>query len=117
MLASMSAAFADDLAGRASVIDGDRLEIHGTRVRLWGIDAPESDQLCRKQGSEHYRCGQKAANDLDAFNMRRPVECVEVDLDQYKRAVAVCIVAGVDLAEWLVKNGMALDWPQYSKGA
>jgi hypothetical protein len=24
---------------------------------------------------------------------------------------------GVDLAEWLVKNGFALDWPQYSKGA
>ncbi len=113
----MSAAFADNLAGRASVIDGDTLENHGTRVRPWGIDAPESDQLCRKQGSEHYRCGQKAANDLDAFIMHRPVECVEVDLDQYKRAVAVCIVAGVDLAEWLVKNGMALDWPQYSKGA
>jgi len=22
------------------VIDGDTLEIHGTRIRLWGIDAP-----------------------------------------------------------------------------
>lgn len=37
-----SAAFADDLVGRASVIDGDTLEIHGARIRLWGIDAPES---------------------------------------------------------------------------
>jgi endonuclease YncB( thermonuclease family) len=107
----------DDLTGQASVIDGDTLEIHGTRVRLWGIDAPESDQLCRKQGSEHYRCGRKASNDLDALIMHRPVEYVEVDLDQYKRAVAVCTVAGVDLAEWLVKNGMALDWTHYSKGA
>ncbi|WP_245473461.1 hypothetical protein [Bradyrhizobium zhanjiangense] len=24
--------------GRASVIDGDTIEIHGTRIRLWGID-------------------------------------------------------------------------------
>jgi hypothetical protein len=24
---------------------------------------------------------------------------------------------GVDLAEWLVRSGLALDWPQYSKGA
>jgi len=29
-----------DLIGQASVIDGDTLEIHGTRIRLWGIDAP-----------------------------------------------------------------------------
>ncbi len=101
-------AFADDL-GRASVIDGDTLEIYGTRIRLWGIDAPETDQLCRTKGGEHYRCVQKAANDLDAFIARRPVRCVKVNRDQYKRAVAVCTVAGVDLAEWLVKNGLALE--------
>jgi endonuclease YncB( thermonuclease family) len=109
-------ASAGDLAGQASVIDGDTLEIHGTRIRLWGFDAPESDQLCRNQGSKNYRCGQKAANDLDAFIVRRPVECVEVDRDQYKRAVAVCTVAGIDLADWQVKNGQALDWPKYSQG-
>ena len=32
-------ALADDLIGQASVVDGDTLEIHGTRIRLWGIDA------------------------------------------------------------------------------
>ncbi|SHM83595.1 thermonuclease family protein [Bradyrhizobium lablabi] len=111
------AATAADLTGQATVIDGDTIEIHGQRVRLWGIDAPESDQLCRNDDSEQYRCGQKAANDLDTFIAHRPVECVEVDRDRYRRAVAVCAVAGVDLAEWLVKNGLALDWPQYSKGA
>ena len=30
-------AMADDLTGQASIIDGDTLEIHGTRIRLWGI--------------------------------------------------------------------------------
>lgn len=39
MLASMSAALADDdLTGQASIIDGDTLGIHGTRIRLWGVD-------------------------------------------------------------------------------
>jgi endonuclease YncB( thermonuclease family) len=80
---------ADDLTGQASIIDGDTLEIHGTRIRLWGVDAPESDQLCRNEDSEHYRCGQKSANELDAFLARRLVQCVEVDRDQYRRAVAV----------------------------
>jgi endonuclease YncB( thermonuclease family) len=117
IFAAISQSFASDLAGQASVIDGDTLAIHGTRIRLWGIDAPESDQRCRTKSSEHYRCGRKAANDLDTFIARRAVECVEVDRDQYKRAVAVCTVAGVDLAEWLVKSGLALDWPRYSKSA
>ena len=36
-----------DLQGVASVIDGDTIEIHGTRIRLNGIDAPESGQLCQ----------------------------------------------------------------------
>jgi endonuclease YncB( thermonuclease family) len=109
-------AFAEDHAGQASIIDGDTLEIHGTRIRLWGIDAPESSQLCRNDDSLQYRCGAKAANELDAFIARRPVDCSPVSLDQYRRTVAVCSIDGVDLGEWLVRNGLALDWPRYSKG-
>jgi endonuclease YncB( thermonuclease family) len=33
------------------------------------------------------------------------------------RTVAVCTVAGTDIADWLVRIRPALDWPQYSKGA
>src|ERR1700674_3921046 len=115
MLAPASAAAADNLAGQASVIDGDTLEIHGTRIRLWGIDAPESSQLCRGDDSLQYRCGAKAANDLDAFIARRPVSCLPISLDRYGRTVATCSVGDVDLGDWLVRNGLALDWPQYSK--
>ena len=58
MLALLSgAALADDFVGQASVIDGDTLEIHGTRNPLWSIDAPESSQLCRGEDSLQYRCG------------------------------------------------------------
>lgn len=106
----------DDTAGRASIIDGDTLEVHGIRIRLWGIDAPESSQFCRGADSLPYRCGGKAANDLDAFVGTRPVRCTPIALDQYQRMVATCSVEGVDLGEWLVRNGLALDWPRYSRG-
>jgi endonuclease YncB( thermonuclease family) len=115
-LASAHAVAADDLTGQASIIDGDTLEIHGTRIRLWGMDAPETSQLCRGEDSLQYRCGAKAANDLDAFIAGRAVSCIPISLDQYGRTVATCSVGGIDLGEWLVRNGLALDWPQYSKG-
>jgi endonuclease YncB( thermonuclease family) len=109
-------AMAEPLTGQASIIDGDTLEIHGTRIRLWGIDAPESSQLCRGEDSLQYRCGAQAANDLDSFIARRTVTCAPVNLDQYGRTVATCSAGAEDLGEWLVSNGLALDWPHYSKG-
>ena len=91
LLAVSGAAVADELIGQASVIDGDTIEIHGARVRIFGIDAPESDQLCHDARSYQYRCGQKASNALFDFVGRRLVECVEVDRDRYKRAVSVSV--------------------------
>src|SRR5215471_9175309 len=95
-------ALADEFIGQASVVDGDTLEIHGIRIRLWGIDAPESSQLCRGEDSLQYRCGAQAANDLDAFIARSPVNCLPVSLDLFGRTVATGSVGGTDLGEWLV---------------
>src|SRR6516162_7368971 len=101
LLSASNGTLADDMIGQASVIDGDTLEIHGTRIRLWGIDAPESTQLCRGEDSLQYRCGAKAANDLDGFIARRSVSCTPISLDQYGRTVATCTVDSTDLGQWL----------------
>jgi endonuclease YncB( thermonuclease family) len=60
-----SAAAASELTGRASVIDGDTIEIRGERIRLHAIDAPESGQWCLDGVGKRYRCGQRAAFVLD----------------------------------------------------
>jgi endonuclease YncB( thermonuclease family) len=113
---AIEVAHADDLTGQVSVVDGETLEMHGTIIRLWGVDAPESSQLCRADDSIQYRCGAKAANELDVFIAKRPVSCTSIAVDGYGRTVASCSVGGTDLGNWLVRNGLALDWPQYSKG-
>jgi endonuclease YncB( thermonuclease family) len=104
----------DRLAGTASVIDGDTIEVHGRRIRLFGIDAPESDQMCTASG-QRYRCGQRAALALADFIGRQPVSCDQRDTDQYGRAVAICSVAGQDLGAWLVSHGYALAYRRYSQ--
>jgi endonuclease YncB( thermonuclease family) len=49
------------VTGRASVVDGDTIEIQGARIRLHGIDAPESGQTCTDAASRPWRCGREAA--------------------------------------------------------
>ena len=102
------------IAGRASVIDGDTIEVHGQRVRLHGIDAPESGQTCDDADGQPYRCGQRAASALDDLIAGRPVSCEQRDVDRYGRIVAVCAAAGVDVAEAMVREGWALAYRQYS---
>lgn len=103
---------ADLLAGTASVIDGDTIEIHGERVRLSGIDTPE-------RGS---RCGdinvyQKAAFALSDMIGSRTVSCEITDTDRYDRKVGHCQAAGQSLQSAMVREGWARDWPRYSGGA
>lgn len=106
-----------DIVGRMTVIDGDTGEIHGTHIRLDGVDAPESRQLCQDASGRNYRCGQASANALDAFlSASQPISCRPTG-KSYNRIVATCRRAdGADVNRWLVASGYALDWPKYSRG-
>lgn len=111
-------AMAGDIVGRASVIDGDTISIHGTRIRLDGVDAPESWQTCHDAAGKLYRCGARAAEALDALlAASRPTRCRQVDTDRYGRVVAECLRAdGKSVNAWLVLNGFAIDFRRYSRG-
>jgi endonuclease YncB( thermonuclease family) len=102
------------LAGRASVLDGDTIEIRGERIRLFGIDAPESGQMCLDAKGQSYRCGQKAALVLDARIGEGVVTCERKDTDRYGRVVALCRVYGEDLSAWMVGLGWALAYRTYT---
>ena len=102
-----------DMAGNATVIDGDTLEIHGQRIRFHGIDAPESDQICRVDGKP-WQCGKDATNALADKIARQPVTCEDLGRDRYDRIIARCAVAGEDMGAWMVANGWALAYRRYS---
>jgi endonuclease YncB( thermonuclease family) len=106
------------LQGPALVIDGDTLEIAGTRVRLAGIDAPEVDQPCATEGdvlaasSTVYRCGEEAAAALTTRIGGDPVRCEPVATDTGTVLVAVCRLDDEDLGAWMVRSGWARAYPQ-----
>ena len=103
-----------DIAGQANLIDGDTIEIKGQRIRLHGIDAPESAQHCLRS-SQNWPCGRKAAFALADYIANRAVRCVRRDIDRYGRVVGLCFAAGENLNAWMVRNGWALAYRRYSQ--
>ena len=105
-----------DLRGRATVTDGDTIRIGDVRVRLFGIDAPESGQTCEDGAGRLYPCAGRAANALGDKIGRGTVTCQREDTDRYGRTVAVCTLAstGEDLNAFMVASGWALAYRTYS---
>ncbi|MBH63687.1 MAG: succinoglycan biosynthesis protein [Alphaproteobacteria bacterium] len=106
-------AIADQYSGIARVIDGDTIEVSGQRIRLQGIDAPEHKQICKRDGVD-WRCGREATRALNDKIDQKPVRCVEQDRDRFRRIIAKCYVEDTDISEWLVHNGWALAYVEYS---
>jgi endonuclease YncB( thermonuclease family) len=91
-----ASASAQDISGRASVVDGDTLEVRGVRIRLFGIDAPEGQQLCKRPSGGTWRCGQQSGLALSDKLGSANVHCEERDQDRYGRTVAVCFLGEPD---------------------
>ena len=105
-------AFAD-VIGNARVVDGDTIHIGKTKVRLHGIDAPESKQTCRRDG-EPWQCGEAATKALEDAIDGREVTCKGDKLDRYKRLLAICFVGNNNLNVMMTRNGWALAYRKYS---
>lgn len=111
---------ADEIVGRASVIDGDTIEIHGERIRLASIDAPETGQTCQDAAGAEWRCGVEAARLLDRMLLGKIVSCESSGRDRYRRLIASCTFPGEDghavsVNGLMVYAGFALAYRRYGR--
>lgn len=92
------------IEGRAVAVDGGTLRIDGKLVRLIGIEAPEIDQRCG--GASGARCGAAAQSALRDLVRSRPVRCEASGTGDGGGLLAICTLAGRDLAAELTAKGL-----------
>ncbi len=107
------------ISGPARVVDGDTIDVLGKRIRLEGIDAPESAQTCpgRYVGGilGPWRCGKAATRALIKLIGSNPVTCESQETDKYDRRIATCFVGGLDINAEMVRRGYAWAFVKYSR--
>ena len=113
LLGSPVAAIGQSLAGTATVIDGDTIKVDGQAIRLFGIDAPEADQTCDREGVS-WECGKAATQQLTSLVDGRTVECSVQGTDSYGRSVAICTVGYTEINCTMVEQGWAVAYRTYS---
>ena len=101
------------IVGRAKIIDGDTITVAKTRIRLNGIDAPETEQNCSVNGKK-WRCGEQSTAALRRIIGSQQVHCRAVTIDKYSRVVAFCNIDGADVNASMVQQGWALAYRRYS---
>jgi len=96
------------------VIDGDTIHIGKLKYRFFGIDAPETKQICEKDNIK-IKCGVIAKDVLKNKIGDKIPECVVKDKDRYQRLVAECFIGKESLSKFMVREGYAVAYTQYSK--
>lgn len=105
--ASTTSLFSRTIEGRAEAIAGDILRIGKAEIRLEGIEAPEPLQRCSIPGNRRWRCGTAARRALARTLGHQLVSCRVSGTDETGRALGTCLAGDRDLAQALVRAGLA----------
>ena len=111
------------ISGFAKVVDGDTIKINSKKIRLYGIDAPEKKQKCKKtyltisfiSFTKDYMCGEVSTEKLIKKINKQKLKCNILDVDRYKRLIGECFKRNINLNSWMVSNGYAVAYRKYSK--
>jgi endonuclease YncB( thermonuclease family) len=103
------------ITGSARVVDGDTIWIGKTKIRLHGIDAPETKQECKDANGNSWMAGQDATAFLKSLTDGKEVSCTSHGNDKYGRVIGSCEVGDLDINRAMVVAGLARAYRQYSE--
>src|SRR6266436_10178686 len=92
---------AQEVTGVPQIVDADTIYLNSFKIRLNGIDAPETDQFCLDARGQNWTCGIEATSRLRAFSGNRPWACHLAGTDRYGRSLGSCKVGGGGRFRWV----------------
>jgi len=95
------------------IVDGDTIHIGNIKYRLFGIDAPEISQQCKKD-NKTILCGVDAKKMLENKIGKETPKCISQTKDKYNRVVAECFIQSENLSSYMVRSGYAVAYRKYS---
>ena len=112
MLLAASVSAGERLVGRTHVLDGDTIVVAGIHLRLKGVAAPEVVH----PGDAGEPGGEEAKAFMVDLVEGQTVVCDLTQERTHRRRVGWCYRDGQDVAEALIRVGLARDCPRYSGG-
>ena len=100
--------------GSVRVINADTFEMYGSYFRLFGVDAPESNQTCSDRQGRAYNCGREAARWLRNWIEDNELECHVIKQDTKGNMIGTCAYGQYDIGAALVNAGWAVADTKYT---
>ena len=111
-VAWISADLENEYGGMLYIVDGDTVILGNEKIRLEGIDAPEMDQICSRNGVK-YNCGRSSRENLRQLARKGTMRCKAWQRDKYERLLGRCFIGDLDVNSRMVSDGWALSFGGY----
>ncbi len=107
-----TAAPAATISGTVTVVSAHTLRVAGSLIQLAGVETPDENQTCLRDGQKPWRCGAAAKAALERLARGRKAECVGTPGGGDAGATeTTCTVNGKDIGAELVRTGFAFSSP------
>ncbi len=104
------------IKGDIRIIDGDTIVLNNEKIRLQGIDAPETKQYCKAEDKKtKIPCGKIATEKLKEIIDNNKVTCNIKGTDRYSRKLGYCYAGDININKEMVRRGYAVAYIQYDK--
>ena len=96
------------ISGSITVLHAHIFYIGGRYVRLYGVDAPDNDQLCSDANGSSYNCGEIAASWVRNWIDKNVIDCYLLKIEPKGQDLATCIWGKYDVGAALVGAGWGI---------
>lgn len=96
------------ISGSITAVSANIFYISGRYVRLYGVDAPDTDQLCSDSNGNSYNCGEVAVSWIRNWIDKNPIDCYLLKIEPNGQDLATCIWGDYDIGAALVGAGWGI---------